>query len=299
MFNFIKIFYIVLIENIRIIHSHGRGALIYIVLLKIIFRKKIKTIYTIHGFNVENIGEVTKYFYLILEKFASKILDKIIFVSNSEYLHYKDIIKTKNKENTIIINNFVEDNKNKITIYKKRNEFKFIAVGRFSKQKGFDILIEAFGLLEKHYPNKFQYKVFIVGEGKEKEYLADLIRKNNISDKIFIRNSISNVKKIFYLYDALIIPSRFEGMPLTLLEAINIGIPVIATPARGIIDVIDDNNSFICKSIDSISLYQKILEFIYEDEKIINKKIIEAKKRYYNCFSIRNINKIIYLYKNK
>lgn len=104
----------------------------------------------------------------------------------------------------------------------------FVFVGRLSKQKGIDVLLDSFLLVKK---NLKKAKLKIIGDGPEASYIQNFIKKNKIQDSIkFLgfqsRNEI--VKALWNSY-ALLLPSFREGTPSVVLEAMSVGRPIVAT----------------------------------------------------------------------
>lgn len=103
----------------------------------------------------------------------------------------------------------------------------FLSVGRFSKNhKGFDLLIEAFALFAKR---NMQWHLVIVGEGPEDSLYRSLIAKNGLEDRVRIEPFTNNVNSYYVQAGVCVLASRWEGMPLVLMEAMAHGLPVIAS----------------------------------------------------------------------
>ena len=104
---------------------------------------------------------------------------------------------------------------------------KFLAVGRFSPlHKGFDILIQAFALFANS--NK-EWTLDIVGEGEEEEAFRNLINKVHMEGRISIHPFTSNIQQYYSEAQVYVLSSRWEGMPLVLMEAMSHGLPVVSS----------------------------------------------------------------------
>lgn len=105
-------------------------------------------------------------------------------------------------------------------------EFKrIIAIGRLSKQKGFDFLIEIATKLKYQLP---EWKIDIFGEGVEKDYLINKINENDLGDFVFINPNVENVMEELLKSSIYVMTSRFEGLPMVLIEAQECGLPVVS-----------------------------------------------------------------------
>ena len=104
---------------------------------------------------------------------------------------------------------------------------KFLAVGRFSPQhKGFDLLIQAFALFAK---NNKEWTLDIVGEGEEEKSFRNLITKLHLDERLSIHPFTNNIQKYYSEAQVYILSSRWEGMPLVLMEAMSHGLPIVSS----------------------------------------------------------------------
>lgn len=104
---------------------------------------------------------------------------------------------------------------------------KFLAVGRFSpKHKGFDLLIQAFGLFAK---KNQEWQLDIVGDGPEKEKLQQLIFENLLEERVTLHPFTKDVQPFYSSSSIYVLSSRWEGFGLVLVEAMAHGLPIISS----------------------------------------------------------------------
>ena len=104
---------------------------------------------------------------------------------------------------------------------------RFLAVGRFSHQhKGFDLLIEAF---HNFAQQDSVWKLDIVGEGVEEDLYRSLIQKYHLEDRVFIHPFTNNIQDYYSKAQVYVLSSRWEGLPLVLIEAMSHGLPIISS----------------------------------------------------------------------
>jgi len=138
-------------------------------------------------------------------------------------------------------------------------------VGRLSKIKGVDYLIEALNQLSKDY---IHIKLIIVGDGEERKHLEHIVHINSLTEQVTFTGKIPNECVIKYMNaaDIFILPSTSEGFPITILEAMACGLPIIASRIRGIPEiVIDGYNGFLIEPKDSIRISEKIILLLDEN----------------------------------
>lgn len=103
----------------------------------------------------------------------------------------------------------------------------FLAVGRFSRlHKGFDLLIEAFRIFAEE---NSEWTLDIVGEGVEEPVYRRLIKTCQLEDRIHIHPFTNQIQQYYSGAQVFVLSSRWEGMPLVLMEAMSHGLPVISS----------------------------------------------------------------------
>jgi len=164
------------------------------------------------------------------------------------------------------------------------NEEYIVAAGRLIEEKGFDILIDAFNLLQNDYYN---LKLVILGEGPLRSHLETKIRNLNLVDKVLLPGRVSNVLAYFNLAKVCVVSSRVEGFPNVLLEMMSQNTNVVSTKCAGGIDELE--GVFVVEVNDVSGLVQH-LKIILDSDTSHNRVLFdkELKSRSINEF----INKI-------
>lgn len=126
-------------------------------------------------------------------------------------------------------------------------------VSRLTPEKGHKYLVEAFAKIIPQFP---QVRLVLVGDGPEQGKLERQTRENGISDKVIFCGFQQAIEQYYSAFDLVVLPSIMEGMPISLLEAIAYGKPIIATAVGGIPDLIIDQHSGLLvppQNIDALS----------------------------------------------
>ncbi len=144
--------------------------------------------------------------------------------------------------------------------------FKIGSYGRFSFEKGYDVLIEALHILDK---NSIAFEAVIGGAGEEEKKLTAMVNDFNLTRKIKFVGWVENKKEFFDQIDLFILPSRREEFGLTILEAINNSVPVLATNCAGPADIIkNDFNGFLV-DLENANMMAKKIEFICKNNDLL------------------------------
>ena len=153
----------------------------------------------------------------------------------------------------------------------------FLAVGRFSHQhKGFDLLIEAFHLFSQ---KNQEWTLDIVGEGVEEELYRNLIKKYNLEDRVTIHPFTSQIQKHYSNAQVYVLSSRWEGMPLVLVEAMSHGLPIVTSNIPVSQEILGDFGLYF-KNGDIKDLAERLEEATHIDWNQKSQEAIEIAKRF-------------------
>lgn len=158
---------------------------------------------------------------------------------------------------------------------------KVIAVGRYTYQKGFERLIEAWKLLGERHP---EWSLDIVGDGEERERLQGLIDNYGLNSQITLKKPTTEIEKVYIEAGILAMSSRYEGLPMILLEGQAYGLPIVSFRCQcGPADVVEDGvTGFLVPEGDVQALADR-LERLMSDE-LLRKKMgdaaVKASERY-------------------
>ena len=227
------------------------------VLAKLIYRKKlvVRTGYMLSThFMKRNPKSRKRWAMKSIEMLAYKSADGIITTSQTALEYVK-----RNYNPTgihVLIPNYVETNKFKpMHTTKKRGSICFI--GRLTEQKNLFALLKAL----KDLP----YTINLIGSGEQAEQLEEFANKNDI-DANFLGNIPNHeLPRILNEHELFVLPSLWEGMPKTLLEAMACGLPAIGTKIDGTKEVIEHGKNGILCDTDSNSIRHAIMSVMGEE----------------------------------
>jgi len=161
-------------------------------------------------------------------------------------------------------------------------DIKLLFVGAIKYVKGVDLLLEALSLLKPTTRKKT--KLYVVGSGPREEEYKSLATSLKVDRHVKFLGHLP-LDKCYSLYkscDMLVFPSRFEGFPMTLLEALGSGLPIIATNVGGTPEIVKDGRNGLLVESDALEIAQKIQFLIDhpEDRKRISRNNLTDAEEY-------------------
>lgn len=141
-----------------------------------------------------------------------------------------------------------------------------MAAGRYTHQKGFEYLIDIWGEVAEKYPD---WKLSIFGDGRKKKLLEDRIKKLKLYNSVELLPITSNIQKEMMDSSVYALTSRYEGLPLVLIEAMACGLPVIAFACKcGPRDVIKDGEDGFLIGFKNKKTFAEKLSLLIENEEL-------------------------------
>ncbi len=237
-------------EKPDIVHTHSsKAGIIGRIAAKMAGVAKIA--HTPHVFPFEmHVGKGRRAFYLFLERIAAKRTSLLVAVSNAE----KSVALENglSRDGNAVVNyNGIEPElwhavdageREKLRTQTGIPQGVFVVgmVGRFMPQKGHSILVEAARILLKK--NKDIHFV-LVGDGELKDEIRSSVVSAGIEGNFHFLGQTDKIASCYAMFDCLVMPSLWEGCPFTAIEAMAMGIPVVASSVGGVKEIIEDNVS--------------------------------------------------------
>lgn len=216
---------------------------------------------------------VQNFFVKWIRGFACQVADCIVVQTERA----KTMILKSFREKTSVIYNPLVISIQKIN-YKATH---IVAAGRLSKEKEFDILIKAFAVLVKDYP---QWTLTIWGEGPTRASLEKLIFSKRLETSVFLPAFTGQLFNELSKASIFALSSRFEGMPNALAEAMGLGLAVVSTDClTGPRELIDDKKDGFLVPVGDIEELAKALKRLMDDESLrkdFGQRAAKKMKRY-------------------
>lgn len=273
-YSFFNIFkYIKILKNYDVVHVHVFPAQYWVAIASLFLSRKIKFITTEHS--TTNRRRNIKIFKLI-DKVIYSRYQNIISITNkvrdnlSNWIGYKEKIKII--ENGVNLKKIFDTPKIDLNIFSKESKI-LLMVSRFEEAKDHKTPVKSLKYLPK------EYKLLLAGEGKLKVEIEELVKKENLIDRIKFLGYRKDIPELLKYSDLIIQSSNWEGLSLAMIEAMASGTPIIGSKVQGVIDLIDEeellfekgNEKELAKKIEVLlnnkELYKKMGNYLIEKSK--------------------------------
>lgn len=131
-------------------------------------------------------------------------------------------------------------------------------IARFNEQKNHQGLIKAFKLVHDAHPEAV---LQLIGGGELRPECEELVSQLGLSESVIFEGLKGNVYPYLNKADIFALPSLYEGMPMTLIEAMGTGLPIVASPVGGVVDMLEDKRSCLFCGTDAESIAECINKF--------------------------------------
>ena len=241
-------------HSIDLVHSHDLAGLLYG--YPAAKTRRIPIVFTKHGYT--GIDQERKSIAWIAKRFSR---------SASEYICVSGELKTRMKEKiglrddkTTVIYNGIEPPPAPEDHAGNNEETVIGCVGRLAGVKNYELLIHAFNELRDRYPRS---RLEIVGGGESEKKLKELVDRLSLSDRVILHGFKLDVSSYYDRFDIFAVTSFYEGLSMSLLEAISRGKPCIVSNVGGNTEIIENGvNGFVFESENRKDLISRLSEAI-------------------------------------
>lgn len=280
-------------EKYDIIHCHTPMGSVVTRLAARKARKKYHTrvIYTTHGFHFYK-GAPTLNWILFypVEKYLAKYTDTLITINNEDYELAKKKFKRRCKDIQYVPGvgidtkkfdiKMTEKEKNELrkSLGLKKDDFVMIYPAELSQRKRQIWLINAISDLMKKYKS---IHLLLPGKDSLNGECQNLINDLNLSNQIHLLGYRNDIQKLLRISNISISTAKQEGLPVNIMEAMYIGLPIVASDCRGNRDLVKDGVNGYLVELNDDKKFKNRIEKIYKSEEIAlkfsgeNKKIID------------------------
>lgn len=144
----------------------------------------------------------------------------------------------------------------------------FLSVGRLDYSKNYDMLLR---VTKRLVDEGHKFKVYIIGDGEERDRLEGLIKESNMEDNFILLGRKDNPYPYVKNADLFLLSSRYEGLPTVIIEALILHVPCLSTEVAGINQILNDSIGVVSKNNEE-DYYLKLKEILLDSKRISNMK---------------------------
>jgi L-malate glycosyltransferase len=243
-----------------------------------------KIIHNEHGFNIDEaiaLSAKRSLVRFLVYRMASKTVvvsnELLSIMKNKFYLNHRKLAFIPNGiDADYYIQNFFERERVRAALGFKNIDFVVGFSGRLDPVKNFDLMVKVFLYCLR---NDSHFKLLVIGDGPEKERIENLCKSVNIQKHVFLAGKKDEVLPYLRALDVFLLTSHREQMPMTILEAMAVGIPVVASEVGEIPHMIDDGiDGFLVSPNMAPEIWSRILISIKNNDSYKNVGILAREK---------------------
>lgn len=285
-------------RHYNIVHCHSPiGGVIARLACRKARKTGTKVVYTAHGFHFFKGASIFNWliFYPI-EKLCSKITDVLITI-NQEDLNRAKLWNTCRIEYVAGIGVHTDEFLNEVIdrdAYRKQlgfsdDDFVFMSTGQVSARKNHEVIIRAIAQI-----NNPKIKYLIVGMGELMDKHKSLAKELGVEDRVIFAGYRNDVKKLLHVVNGFAFPSLQEGLPVALMEAMSVGLPIVCSKIRGNVDLIENGcGGYVYGCHDVSGFAEGITKIANGQATQMGKVNIETMKKFDNA-SVNNSMRKLY-----
>lgn len=283
-------------EQFDLIYCHTPVGAMIARLASVNARKKgSRVVYMAHGFHFFKGAPLSNWLiYYPVERVLARLTDMILTINNEDYCAAKKF-PLKNVEMVpgvgIDLSRFTPSTEKKAELRADLGieNFKFVimSVGELSDRKNQIVILQAMAKLKN--PDIIYV---ICGDGSNRELLENTAKELGISKQLKLLGFRHDVNELYNIADAFVFPSLQEGLPVSVMEAMAMKLPVIASKIRGSEDLVDVRKGGFLIENNSISKYAQAIDYLYKHREKLE-KIGNYNQKKVQQYSIEAVVKVI------
>ncbi len=219
-------------ENPDVVHTH-LGAAKYV--FPVASRLKIKVVHTVHNVAAKEAPKsariFNRFFFRRRKAIPVALSEKVRQTILQEY-------KMSEKDVPIVLNGIDIGKCIPKNDYSESGNFRILHIGRFFAQKNHEGLLQAF---RQFHDKCCDSELYLIGDGEKREEAEAYVKDNRMESCVHFLGLQGNVYKYLHETDIFALPSLYEGIPMTIIEAMGTGLPIVATAVGGVPDMLSDD----------------------------------------------------------
>lgn len=243
-----------LIRRLRpdIVHAHSSKAGILARAAAALCRVRV-VVFTAHGWAFKAEPGLKSRLYLLADRVVRRVTTEVICVSETERREGL-AARTCVEDRTVVIRNGVEPESFPVRVHAAVERPRLVSLGRFKAPKDFGTLLEALAQLRD-----VPFEAVLVGDGPQRRALERAAQELGLSDVVEFAGERDDVPSLLAGADCFVLSSTSEGMPISVLEAMAAGLPVVASDVGGVHELVREGETgFLVPAQDAAALARAI-----------------------------------------
>lgn len=264
-------------ERFDVMHINSSNALLGAIGSFSLLRNRPYTVFTYRGLSLldekHELSNLQRLFYRLVFRFLTFFVDKEVFVSNSNFESAR--LMGFGKNGVVIYNGFAVTKTSFLAKGLARQQLRKISGNAFKDE----IIVGSIGRLE--YPKNYEFLIrnwksirdvvpeavcVIVGGGPDRDDLETMIKRQGIEDTFFLVGEYPHAASLLKGLDVFVLPSRYEGLSITTLEALFAGIPMLITKTGGNAEVVSGFDPFLFDVDERDEFKQKLIALLTQEK---------------------------------
>ncbi len=285
-------------EDIDIVHAHGTRAAVWVKLAFLAGAKRKPFIYTLHGIHFLRKGFIYRTLFLVFERITNAAVSALITVGDADYANARRY-KLIGPKRLFLVHNGIDcelfsavRNDGRLrSEWGASGRFVVVTVCRLVFPKDVATIIRAIHLLSE------SFKLIIVGSGPDEKKLRDI--DSGLGGGSVFLGDRDDVPKILSAADAFVLSSKWEGLPVAILEAMAASKPVIASDSPGINDIVKNRETGLLFVYGDARDLKNKLELLSNDAELYRKLVETSNKNVRENFSVgKMVDAYVHIYEN-
>ncbi len=261
-------------HGIQLIHCHEpMGGVLGRLAAALLPKQQLRVVYTAHGFHFyRGAPLVNNTVYYTAERLLARFTDSLVLINQEDYTAAKRLrLKAGGSVwqipgvgldmSTFSLPDPAVRARNRHSHGISEDAFLLLSVGELNENKNHQVILSALKLLKERQLLPRELRYGICGDGFLREELEQMIRRFGLSDVVQLFGYCTDIQNYYSMADAVAFPSMREGLGMAGLEALAMGIPVLAAENRGTREYIrSGENGFMCDWNDAEAFAQRILQ---------------------------------------
>lgn len=258
--------------NLILAHNMGRLTLLCTFLNK---EKNVRLV------SLEHVAfKVRPKWVRLLSKLLYKKIDQVVTLTQHDMQTYKMF-----HNNVVQINNISPFDVKDLNLYYAHQSKTIVSIGRLTYQKNFESLLHAWKIVSE---NQSDWILEIYGSGENQKQLESIMKHENIKN-VYLKGQTTDVESVYRSAAFYVMSSRFEGLPMVLIEAQSFGLPIISYDCpHGPAEIIEHNeNGFLVQDQNPVLLAESMLKLMSSDA--LRSRFSENAHQHATQYSSQNI----------